>query len=190
MDIGAHHPFFLSNTAIFYERGCRGICIEPDPILFKEIKKHRKNDICLNIGIGTGEKKLADFYVMSSQTLNTFSKHQVEEYKKNSTVTIKDILKVPLISVDEIINKYCSNTPNFISLDVEGLDFLILESFNFIQFRPEVICLETLSYTENNKEKKLTKIPELMISNGYMQYADTYINSVFIDEKIWVNRKR
>jgi hypothetical protein len=31
MDIGAHHPFRFSNTALFYEAGCHGINIEPDP---------------------------------------------------------------------------------------------------------------------------------------------------------------
>jgi hypothetical protein len=31
IDIGAHHPYYLNNTAIFYLRGARGINIEPDP---------------------------------------------------------------------------------------------------------------------------------------------------------------
>lgn len=30
IDIGAHHPYKLSNTAFFYESGSRGINIEPD----------------------------------------------------------------------------------------------------------------------------------------------------------------
>ena len=44
IDIGAHHPFYLSNTALFYEKGCSGICIEPDPYIFKYIKKHDLQD--------------------------------------------------------------------------------------------------------------------------------------------------
>jgi hypothetical protein len=34
IDIGAHHPYYLNNTQIFYLKGCRGINIEPDPSLF------------------------------------------------------------------------------------------------------------------------------------------------------------
>src|SRR5688572_17355247 len=54
-DIGAHHPFFLSNTALFYSLGCRGINVEPDPSLFTPFKDKRKEDINLNIGISSSE---------------------------------------------------------------------------------------------------------------------------------------
>ncbi len=54
LDIGAHHPTYLINTAFFYLKGLRGVCIEPDPFLFAEFKKERKKDTCLNVGIGIG----------------------------------------------------------------------------------------------------------------------------------------
>jgi hypothetical protein len=47
LDVGAHHPYYISNTALFYESGSIGINIEPDPLLFKEFLNHRKNDIKL-----------------------------------------------------------------------------------------------------------------------------------------------
>lgn len=190
IDIGAHHPFYLSNTAIFHENGCNGISIEPDPTLFKEIKKYRKNDICLNIGIGLEEEVEAEFYVMSSPTLNTFSKKQAVEYENYGNITIKETKKIPLKNINLIIKEYCNKTPNFISLDVEGLDYEILKTFDFSQYRPEVFCLETLTYTENNTENKITEIIDLMLSNDYMVYADTYINTIFVDKKVWKNRKR
>jgi hypothetical protein len=33
LDVGAHHPSYLSNTYLFYQKGCQGVCIEPDPVL-------------------------------------------------------------------------------------------------------------------------------------------------------------
>lgn len=189
IDIGAHHPFYLSNTAIFYKRGCYGICIEPDPILFKEIEKYRKNDTCLNIGIGIMQEVEADFYIMSSPTLNTFSKKQALEYENYGNVKIKEKIKIPLKSINTIIKDHCRKTPNLISLDIEGLDYEILQTFDFSKYRPEVFCLETLTYAENNTEVKITDIIELMLSNDYMIYADTYINTIFIDKQVWKNRK-
>ena len=47
LDIGAHHPYHISNTALFYKNGSRGINIEPDPDLFVEINRVRKEDINL-----------------------------------------------------------------------------------------------------------------------------------------------
>lgn len=72
IDIGAHHPYFISNTALFYKNGCRGINIEPDPPLFKVFLKYRKEDVNLNIGISDCNSE-SDFYIISASTLNTFS---------------------------------------------------------------------------------------------------------------------
>ena len=49
IDIGAYHPYYLSNTAHFYQAGCRGINIEPNPLLFRAFGKHRPHDINLTI---------------------------------------------------------------------------------------------------------------------------------------------
>src|ERR1044071_4556109 len=51
IDIGAHHPFHLSNTNIFYEKGCRGLNIDPNPEAIKLFLKYRKEDININCGV-------------------------------------------------------------------------------------------------------------------------------------------
>ncbi|HED37131.1 MAG TPA: FkbM family methyltransferase, partial [Ignavibacteria bacterium] len=121
VDIGAHHPIYLSNTYLFYKNGSRGICIEPDPELFRNIKKKRGNDICLNIGIGIEEEKLTDYYVISDKVLNTFSKEKAEYLVRTTSKKIESIIKIPLVPMSKIITKYLDNkVPNFISLDTEG----------------------------------------------------------------------
>jgi FkbM family methyltransferase len=189
-DIGAHHPYYLSNTALFYAAGSRGVCIEPDPVLFKKIRKIRKQDICLNVGVGLGQDAEADFYIMSTPSLSTFSKKHALEYESYGNVKISKIIKIPLISINEIIEKHFKSIPNFVSLDIEGLDYDILKSFDFSKYRPEVFCLETLTYTENNAEKKIVEFTEFMKSNNYIAYADTYINTIYVDKDTWVNRNR
>jgi len=42
IDVGAYHPQHLSNTALLYERGSRGVNIEPDPKLFRYFLRRRK----------------------------------------------------------------------------------------------------------------------------------------------------
>ena len=39
LDIGAHDPIFLSNTYLFYKKGSRGVCVEPNPMLCKILRK-------------------------------------------------------------------------------------------------------------------------------------------------------
>jgi FkbM family methyltransferase len=187
LDIGAHHPTHLSNTYLFYRQGGRGVCIEPDPALFREFPKRRPRDTHLNCGVGIKPGK-ADFFVMSSSTLSTFSKAEAERYQSYGRQRVMKTIKIRLETINEIIRQHFDQTPNLVSLDVEGLDYLILQNFDFKKYRPEVFCLETLSYTEDKTERKLTEIIELMHANGYLTYADTYINTIFVDAAAWNNR--
>lgn len=187
LDIGAHHPTYLSNTYLFYKNGGHGVCVEPDPSLFEEFNKKRPHDVNLNCGVGISPGE-ADFFVMSSRTLNTFSRAEAERYQSYGKQRIVKTIRLALKPVNEIIEKNFERCPNLVSLDVEGMDYLILQNFDFTKYRPEVFCLETLSYTEDKSERKLTEIIDLMHENGYLTYADTYINTIFVDNAAWSNR--
>jgi FkbM family methyltransferase len=187
IDIGAHHPKYLSNTYLFYKNGSNGICVEPDPSLFRTIKNSRRRDLCLNVGIGTSNAE-ADFYVMSAPTLNTFSKEEAENNHANSPYKIKKVIKLPLITVNKLIEDFAKKVPDLISLDVEGLDLEVLKSFDFNRFRPKMFCVETLSLDKNHKEIKVQEIIELMTQCDYLVIADTWLNTIFADRKTWENR--
>lgn len=188
LDIGAHHPVFLNNTYLFYRKNIHGICIEPDPDSFARIRRARPRDICLNVGIGTDNRELADFFILSSRSLNTFSKETADAYVNEGNQKIEHVIKVPLFTVHDIITKYLKTTPTFVSLDAEGYDLEIIRNFNFGRFRPEIFCIETLSYSSKNQEVKNTEILQLMEREGYLNYADTYINTIFVDKDKWTSR--
>lgn len=189
IDIGTNDPIKLNNTYLFYKKRSRGICVEPDPELFKKIKKERPRDICLNIGIGTEENSQADYYIMDSDVLNTFSKDEADNLEKTTKKKVEKIIQIPLVPLNKIIKEnFNGETPNFMSLDTEGFDFGILKSIDFNKFRPEVICVETLTYTENKSERKEQEIIDFMIEKGYYVHADTYINTIFVDKQKWLNR--
>jgi FkbM family methyltransferase len=188
LDIGAHHPSYLSNTYHFYLKGHSGVCIEPNPELYGLFKKCRPRDTLLNIGIGVANIAEADYFVMSSSTLNTFSYEDAKRYQEIDSQQIVQTIKIPLIPVNEVIRRHFKTPPHFISLDVEGHDLEILQSFDFTQYRPEVFCVETLTYTENNTEEKINGIINFMLEQDYILYADTYINTIFVDRDSWQHR--
>jgi FkbM family methyltransferase len=185
IDVGAHHPYFLSNTAFFYRKGCCGVNIEPDPILFVQLNKDRNRDINLNVGIGV-EKGFQDFYVMDSPTMNTFSKHEAEKLAHEHNMPIRKVISVPVDTLTNVINKYCQQTfPDFLSLDIEGLDFDVLQTIDYKKTAPIVICIETISYSPIGKGEKDVRINDLLLDNSYMLYADTNINSIFVKRSFW-----
>lgn len=187
LDIGAHHPTYLSNTYFFYERGASGVCVEPDAALAGAFSRTRPRDICLNVGIAPTER-FADIFHMSTPTLNTFSREHAEQYESYGTQRIESITQVPIRNINKVIEAYFESAPELVSLDVEGLDLAILQSLDYSRHRPAVFCIETLSFTENQSEHKLDEIIDWMKAHDYMVYADTYVNSVFVDNEIWKKR--
>ncbi len=186
LDLGAHHPTFLSNTYYFYLQHSYGVCVEPDPIYFRGFRQKRKRDICLNVGVGTQTSAEADFFVMSAPTLNTFSKKEAERFEAETSYKIAKKIKVPVVAVNEIVEKHFDSAPNFISLDIEGLDFDILQAFDFNRWRPQVFCIETVVFSERRAGAlKGADVIEFMLRQGYFVYADTYINTIFVDKTAW-----
>ena len=141
------------------------------------------------MGVGISSIKEASFYIMSSSTLSTFSKEDADRMASYGKERIEAVITVPLISFDEVIKKYLLKCPNLVSLDVEGLDLAILKTIDFSIYRPEVFCVETLTYTEDNFEEKIMSTIEFMLSKGYLIYADTYVNTIFVDKAAWIARK-
>lgn len=186
IDIGAHHPRFINNTFLFYQKGARGINIEPDPTLFAEFISMRKEDVNLNIGIGekAGE---TDFFILSDPSLNTFMKTEADNrIQENAHLRIKEVRKINVSPVSDVIRQHNNgNYPDLLSIDVEGLDEQIIRSINFSGQAPKIMCVETLTFsTSGNGVKKLDLI-EFVKSKGYIAYADTFINTIFVKENLW-----
>lgn len=179
LDIGAHHPTHLSNTRLFYGKGGTGVCIEPNPVLCDYIQKHRPKDICLNIGISPDHNSQAlKFYILNDLSLSTFSREVAENIVSDGSHSIMRTCEVECLPVNLIIAKHFDPYPDFVSLDTEGLDVQILQSFDFAAYRPLLFCIETLNYSDHTK---MHDIIQLMGENGYQVYADTFVNTIFID---------
>ena len=187
IDIGAHHPTHLSNTALFYLLGGRGINIEPDPQLFREFVTGRKQDINLNIGIGGKPGELI-FHRMADPSLSTFSADEAVRMESVEGIAIVERLPLPVCTINEVMQTH-RLLPDFVSVDVEGNDLEILQSFDFKAHRPAVFCVETISFSLSNAGRKNVEIMAFLARQGYEVYADTYINTIFVDRQRFSDAK-
>jgi FkbM family methyltransferase len=195
LDIGTNDPVEINNTYLFYTKGYRGVCVEPNPIMFEKIKRFRKADISLNVGVcgDNDTEEFADFFIMTSHTLNTFSKESAEhtvKMKFHGNQKIEKQIKIPIISINKIIRQNFSESPALVSIDVEGLELPILRSFDFNTWRPVVFCIETAFFDEKAQLKKNNKLISFMENLDYFLYADTFINSIFVDQMVWDKNKK
>lgn len=185
IDVGAHNPNVFNNTKRFYQKGWQGINIEPNPRLIKEFLKQRHRDINLHMGIGKTSSS-ATFFEFDADSLSTFSKIEAD---KNVQLgyKIKQILKIPIWTLAEVIQKYGTRDIDFISIDTEGLDLEVLESNNWKKFRPKVVCVETGNFfsiiTGKEKNSKKEAIDAIMNKNMYKAYYDNGLNTIYLDNK-------
>ena len=186
IDIGAHHPRYLNNTYLMYTKGSRGVSVEPDPALFGEFLKHRPEDRNINVGVGL-EKGEADFYIMTEPTLNTFIREEAENATKvHAAYTIKEVKRLKIVPLDEIVDQHLAGKyPDFLTIDIEGLDEPILRALKYGANSPKVMCVETLSFSPKGQAKKKNDLIDFLKAQGYFVYAETYINTIFEKESVW-----
>lgn len=182
LDIGTNTPDSCNNTYLLYKKGNSGVCVEADKTLIPIIQNVRPKDKILNVGVAVSDQAEADFYIFDISAINTFDKEEAERRAAHGTYKIKQVVKVPLININKIIKENFTAFPDFLSIDIEGLDLDVLKSLDFDQFPIPVICVETCTYSENHIRPKDYSIVEFVISKGYEVYADTYINTIFVNK--------
>lgn len=163
LEIGAYHPTRLSNTYHFYKIGWRGTVVEPNPEVKNIFNKIRPEDNFINAGISNINGSM-NYYQFLIPALNTFSKGDAEKNINNGH-KLEKIIKIKTIKVDEIIDENI----DFLSIDTEGFDEMILKNWPWNKYSPKVICVE-----DGN-----TRIKSLLKNIGYIFQWKTKSNSIF-----------
>jgi FkbM family methyltransferase len=175
--VGAFHPFHLSNTALLYLNGSHGINIEPNTDLIRAFTKHRKRDITLNIALSDRDE-IKTLYRMPISALNTLSLEDARKNEKIYNIRIEGTQEIRCREMAYVIdNHFGSVMPDFMSIDVEGYEYEIFQSFDLNKLRPKVICVEAYDIHENGKEIR-QKLLDYLNEFDYTIYADTGLNVI------------
>jgi Methyltransferase FkbM domain len=78
---------------------------------------------------------------------------------------------------------------DFLSLDIEGNELEIIQHLEFDFAKPKVMCIETLTYSRQGAQQKNEDLIAFVRHKGYIVYADTYINTIFVDQASWESRQ-
>jgi FkbM family methyltransferase len=179
LDIGAHHPVHCSNTALLYARGSRGVCVEANPNLVPAFAEMRPEDLTLNIGCSAKAGTL-DFYMIDQASgRNTFDRATADAFiAAHPQFTIREVRQISVVPLDDIVATHCGGRwPDFLSLDVEGLDFAVLEASRITSIAgPKVICVEAVA---GNDTDSTSAIERLLSGRGFVPAARTVANIIF-----------
>lgn len=175
LDIGAHHPFLYSNTALLYKKGWKGINIDAFPGSMKPFEKFRKKDINLEFGISSVNETL-DFYIFKETLLNTFDKQTYEsQLLKGKIFDYK--LEVKCFTFNSIIEKYNFNNIDVITIDIEGHELGIIKSINFELIQPKLFIIEFIE--ASILEVLNSEINKILNDNGFIFIASLGNSQLF-----------
>lgn len=165
LDVGCLWPVYASNTYYFYERGGYGVCIDANPDAAAPFERERPRDIFVNSGVGRSAGSLP-YHRYDVAVFNTFSSERVQELASKGDpsgpryVETIEIPVAPLMTILEEI-EWRERFPDgfdFFSLDIEGWELEVVDTIDWNELRPELICCETLIVGNNPIVERLEQV--------------------------------
>lgn len=140
IDVGAQDPILDSVTKAFYERGWRGINIEPVNYWFNKLLEERPEDTNLMVAAAAQSGTLKLFEVVGTG-LSTADASFAEKHAAAGFEVQK--IEVPALRLDDICDRLNVSEIHFLKIDVEGTEGAVLDGIDLNRLRPWVILLES-----------------------------------------------
>lgn len=168
LDIGAHDGVTLSNSYFFEkEMGWTGICVEPIPEVFARLQQNRVATL-INACITDTDGEIAFTRITGySEMLSGITKQQDEKHldRINREIAEKggsvEQIVVAGISLRSLFIQQQVTLIDFVSIDTEGNELPIIESFPFDLVQPKIFLVEN-----NNKDNT---VKNLLAKQGYQK---------------------
>lgn len=166
LDIGANDGVIFSNSHAIAMEGWGGVCVEPNKGAFERLQKtYTNNKIqCLNYCIGN-ENKDVDFFISDDSLISSVKESETEKWVKNCGIKfIKTTSQ--MITFASLLEKSEYKIFDFITIDVEGLDYDILSQIDLTNTK--MICVEV-----NEREK-----------TNYLEYCNNFDMKLIFDNNL------
>jgi FkbM family methyltransferase len=168
VEFGACDGIKFSNTFLLEKNGWQGIVAEPAKKWHKKLKANRNCEISLKAVTSVSGNKLyfVETFEGEFSSLRSFAESDMfGQYRMDNT---SSEYLVDTISLNDLIKEngfYQEIT--YLSIDTEGGERSILESFDFKQFNPAIISVE------HNYSVEQEHLDHLLIDLGFIKVLTT-----------------
>jgi FkbM family methyltransferase len=141
IDIGAHAPVADSVTKAFYDRGWKGINLEPHIPFWRNLLEGRPRDINLSLAVG---ERAADMtlYVVGDTGLATLDPGEAELRASEGWVVTTEVVHVDTLAAIWAAHVPPNQPVHFLKVDVEGVEREVLVGNDWKVCRPWVVVVE------------------------------------------------
>ena len=165
IDVGAQDPVIDSVTKAFYERGWRGINIEPNEEYFRKLQDDRPHDINLLTAVGREPGPISFYEVVHTGLSTTSAVYARGHAEAGYEVHLRN---VPCTTLDKICTDCGVETVHFLKIDVEGSERVVLDGFSFETVRPWIVVVEA---TEPNSTREVSAEWEHLLVGRRYQFV-------------------
>lgn len=176
IEIGANHPISSSNTYLLYQRGARGVLVEPNPELGALIRTARPNDVLVPSAVLPAPQASATFFIGNAHELSSLDEAHVRSFDDFDGIAgIREHIEVSALGINELLIPYADKI-DYLSIDCEGLDHDLVKAIDYERIRPAIVqCEPSEHFLKGNK----AKIINLMECRSYRLTAITHHNVIF-----------
>lgn len=180
VEFGATNGLDLSNTYLLEKKyNWTGLLAEPGRNWHEQLAKNRTNPIDHRAVTGrTGEiRNFLEAKEGEYSTLEEYSTIGVHQHTRNRSHSYT----VTTVSLNDLLDSHKAPSHiQLISIDTEGSELEVLQSFNFQKYEVELFFVEH-NYTDNR-----LKIDEILRINGFLKFLPevSQFDGWYIDEKI------
>lgn len=179
IDIGAHHPYRFSNTALLHELGWRGINIDATPGSMEAFAAARPEDTNLWMAVADREGTVP-FKVFGEGAYNSLALGRIAPGRGGPDAG--EVVEVPCAPIDTILARHlpAERRVDLLSLDIEGFEMAVLSRYPFEAHRPAVVVVEDHGFDIADCGK--SKVYALLAEKGYRLRCHMLFSSVYVDE--------
>jgi FkbM family methyltransferase len=179
VDVGAGHPRFENDTFSLYQRGWRGINIEPNHGFHAALMEERPRDINLRVALSDSIGDALTYYELNGSGLSTCDVEQGTAYQASGRDVV--VGEVPVTTLFDVITEVGVARIDILKVDVEGFEEKVLNGNDWEKFRPDVVVVEA-TYPER-PIRRPTKIVSAMEQRGYRHVYFDGLNDFFLERE-------
>ena len=166
IDLASNHPTHISNTRALESLGYRGLCVEPNPAYHPLYAREGRN--CTLVPYAVSSTRGTVPFTFRNRPGDPFSWGAsggiVGDGLDNARVPMNETVQIEAVTFAEILRNYSvPRTISYLSLDVEGAEYLVMSSF---PWHKHVISLMTV-------ERPKPELVSTFRRHGYRYVCDS-----------------
>lgn len=139
LDVGAQDPCIDSVSLAFYERGWRGMHIEPSKAYAAALREARPDEEVVEAAVGTRSGTLS-FYEIPASGLST-GDAAIAERHRAAGLKVRET-EVQTCTLDDVLRPLENSPIHWMKIDVEGMELDVLRSWKG-GVRPWIVVIES-----------------------------------------------